>query len=101
MGIDRDRSLNDLFMLSKRFCFVLEPIGGCANVKGQKVWEAAFIWVVKNWETYEDLSLYKNKIEKVPQLTFVIDDNDKAFIFAEGDSLQHLVNCISVITPKN
>ena len=97
--IDRNKSPDftseDIYF--KRLYFVLEPIDGCADVERQKVWGFSFRWMVKNWKRYPELNDYEETLEEVPQLKFILDDNDNAVICAEGSSLQHLFDCIDFI----
>ena len=100
IGIDRNKSpdfTSDVDMFFSRLYFLLEPIDGCAGVEGRRVWEFSFRWMIRNWETNEDFNLYKETIKKVPQLTFILDDNDNAVICAEGCSFRHLIDCIDFI----
>ena len=98
-GVDRNKYPvfeNDQILYNKIY-LILEPIGGCANVEAQKVWEDTFRYMVERWEQFQEFNDYKATLEKVPELKFVLEDYDKAFISAEGIALSPLLSAVSFV----
>ena len=98
-GIDRDKYPvfeKDQILYDKIY-LILEPVEGCADVEAQKVWGDAFCYMVESWEQFQEFNHYKATLEKVPELRFVLEDYDKAFISAEGIALNPLLSAVSFV----